>query len=131
MNAPKYFLSVFGDPKPPDKDTVESGIYHPNPKFVPFPTDPGDFLILYCTSGYLEYSMCAPGIGVVLDTTETEIYYRYLPFTKPISKDELDINFELVDKKKLSNIRFSTYWLFEISRHSFLATIGDRRVLLP
>ncbi len=131
MKAPKYFLSVFGDPKPPYKDTIESGIYHPNSKFAPFPTDPGDFLLIYCTAGYIEHSMCVPGIGVVLHTNETEVHYRYLPLTKAISKNELDINLDPLDKKNFSNIRFSTFWLFEISKDSFSRSIGDRSVLWP
>ena len=131
MNAPKYYLSVFGDPKPPDKDTIESGIYHPDSKFAPFPPEPGDFLLLYCTAGYSEHPMKVPGIGVVLETTNTEIHYRYLPLTKTISKDELDDKLDPTDKKKLSNIRFSSHWLFEISRQSFLSAVADRGVLWP
>jgi len=131
MNAPKYYLSVFGDPKPPDKDTIESGIYHPNSKFAPFPPEPGDFLLLYCTAGYSEHPMKVPGIGVVLETTNTEIHYRYLPLTKTISRDELDRKLDPIDKKKLSNIRFSSHWLFKISRQSFLKAVGDRGVLWP
>jgi hypothetical protein len=119
MKAPKYYLSVFGNPNPPDKDTIESGIYHPNLKFAPFPTEPGDFLLLYCTAGYSEYAMHVPGIGVVLETKDTEIHYRYLPLTRAISKDELDNKFDPTDKKKLSHIRFSSHWLFEISRQTF------------
>ena len=131
MKAPKYYFSIFGDPKPPDKDTIESGTYHPNSKFAPFPTEPGNFLLLYCTAGYLGHSMEVPGIGVILKTTNTEIHYRYLPLTKTISKDELDRKLDPTDKKKLSNIRFSSHWLFEISRQSFLKAVGDRGVLWP
>ena len=131
MNAPKYYLSVFGDPKPPDKDTIESGIYHPNSKFAPFPPEPGDFLLLYCTAGYSEHPMEVPGIGVVLETTNTEIHYRYLPLTRAISRHELDRKLDPMDKKKLSNIRFSSHWLFGISRQSFLKAVGDRGVLWP
>jgi hypothetical protein len=131
MNAPKYYLFVFGDPKPPDKDTIESGIYHPDSKFAPFPPEPGDFLLLYCTAGYSEHPMKVPGIGVVLETTNTEIHYRYLPLTKTISRDELDRKLDPIDKKKLSNIRFSSHWLFKISRQSFLKAVGDRGVLWP
>jgi hypothetical protein len=131
MNAPKYYLSVFGDPKPPDKDTIESGIYHPNSKFAPFPTEPGDFLLLYCTAGYSENPMKVPGIGVVLETTNTDIHYRFLPLTNTISRDELDRKFDPTDKKKLSNIRFSSHWLFDISRQSFLKAVADRGVHWP
>jgi len=131
MNTPKYYLSVFGDPNPPDKDTIESGIYHPSSQFAPFPTEPGDFLLLYCTAGYSEHPMKVPGIGVVLEATKTEIHYRYLPLTTTISRDELDRKFDPTDKKKLSNIRFSSHWLFEISRQSFSNAVADRQVLWP
>lgn len=131
MNAAKYYLCVFGDPKPPDKDTIESGIYHPNLKFAPFSTEPGDLLLLYCTAGYSGHPMEVPGIGVVLETSNAEIHYRYLPLAETISKDELDRKLDPLDKKKLSNIRFSSHWLFEISRQSFLKAVGDRGVLWP
>ncbi len=74
----KYFLSVLGDPKPPDKDNAESGVYHPDPKYSPFPTHPGDILLLYCTSSYVEHAMRVPGIGIVLETRNTEIHYRFV-----------------------------------------------------
>ena len=131
MNTPKYYLAVFGDPKPPDKDTIDSGIYHPDPKFAPFPTEPGDFLLLYCTKGYAEHAMHIPGIGVVLETASSEILYRYLPLTKTITKHELENGLDPTDKKKFSNIRFSSHWLFEISRQSYLNAVADRGVLWP
>lgn len=46
LDLPKYFISVLGDPKPPHKDTVESGVYHPDPKYAPFLPEPGDILLL-------------------------------------------------------------------------------------
>jgi hypothetical protein len=128
MDVPKYFLSVFGKPKPPNKDTVESGIYHPDSKFVPFPAKLGDILLIYCTIGYKEYSMSVPGVGIVLQINNREIHYRFLPLTKPISKDELDDYLDLTDKKKFSNIRFSSYWFFEISRDSFLRSVKDHNI---
>lgn len=131
MNAPKYYVTVFGDPKPPHKDTIESGIYHPDLKFAPFPTEPGDFLLLYCTMGYSEHPMKVPGIGVVLKITNSEIHYRYLPLTGTISKGELDDKLDPTDKRKLANIRFSSHWLFEISRQSFLDVVADRGVIWP
>ena len=131
MNVPKYYIAVFGDPRPPAKDTIESGVYHPDPKFAPFPTKPGDFLLLYCTAGYTEHSMSIPGIGVVLETTNLEIHYRYLPLIEIISKSELENKLDSTDKEKFSNIRFSSYWLFEISRRSFLNAVADRGVFWP
>ena len=131
MSVPKYYLSVLGDPKPPDKDTVESGVYHPDPNYAPFPTKPGDFLLLYCTRNYIEHAMSVPGIGVVLETKSTEIHYRYLPLSRSISKYDLDNNFDSEGKKKFSNIRFSSHWLFEITRQSLVGALGDRAVVWP
>jgi len=113
------------------KDLTLSGVYHPDPKFAPFPTEPGDFLLLYCTTGYAEYSMSIPGVGVVLVTTNSEIHYRYLSLTKMISKYELESKLDSTDKDKFSNIRFSSHWLFEISRRSFLNAVADRGVFWP
>jgi len=30
MDSPRYFFAMFGEPNPLDKDTVESGLYHPD-----------------------------------------------------------------------------------------------------
>ena len=128
---PKYFLSVLGDPKPPDKDEVGSGIYHPDSKYYPFQPEPGDVLILYCTSSYKEYFMRVPGIGIVLAKNDTEINYRYLPLSRPIYKTEIDVKFEGDDKKKFDNRRFSSHWLFEISKNSFLNALSDRIIVWP
>ncbi len=47
MRNLKYFFAMFGDPTPPLKDTVESGVYHPDSKYAPFPPNVGDVLLLY------------------------------------------------------------------------------------
>ena len=131
MNAPKYYIAVFGDPKPPEKDAIESGVYHPDIKFAPFRNKPGDFLLLYCTGSYAEHAMRVPGIGVVLEATNSEIRYRYLPLSETASKNDLDDKLDPADKAKFLNIRFSSHWLFEISRQSFLNIVADRGVLWP
>ena len=131
MNNPKYFLAVFGDPRPPEKDVVESGLYHPDPNFAPFPTQRGDLMLLYCTGSYDEYWMRVPGIGIILDVKDIVIEYRYLPLSKAISKDTIDQEFEPNDAKKFKNIRFSTHWLFEISKESFVRLIDNRVIKWP
>ncbi len=131
MNAPKYYIAVFGDPKPPEKDAIESGLYHPDTKFAPFRTQPGDFLLLYCTGNYAEHALSVPGIGVVLEAVNSEIRYRYLPLAEAASKYDLDNKLDPKDKEKFSNIRFSSHWLFEISRPSFLNIVANRGVLWP
>lgn len=131
MIPPKYFLAVFGDPKPPEKDTIESGVYHPDPKFAPFPPEPGDVLLLYCTGGYDKNPMQVPGIGIVLDTEDEAIRYRYLPLSYSISKTTVENEMESADAKKFANRRFSSHWLFEISQDSFVKVIGDRTIVWP
>ncbi|MBI3662390.1 MAG: hypothetical protein HY234_04995 [Acidobacteria bacterium] len=131
MNPPKYFVAVFGDPNPPNKDTVESGVYHPDPDCVPFPTRPGDVILLYCTGGYRDYAMASPGIGIVLKSGDQTIQYRYLALSKPIAIHDIKRKFHATDAEKFDNIRFSTFWLFEISRESFVGALGDRTVTWP
>lgn len=131
MKKPKYYFMVFGNPRPPGKDRIESGIYHPDVKFAPFPTEPGDIVLLYCTTSYSGHEMRVPGIGIVVGTETSQINYRYLPLTETISKHELDLKLEPKDKRKLSNIRFSSHWLFQISKRTFLNVLGGRGILWP
>lgn len=67
MNRPKYHIAVFGNPVPPEKDLVESGFYHPDVKYTPCNTQPGDILLLYCTGSYSEHAMTVPGVGIVFE----------------------------------------------------------------
>jgi hypothetical protein len=127
MDRPRYFVAVFGDPRP-DKDAVDSGVYTPDSKYAPFPTRPGDVMLLYCTTGYAAYSMQVPGIGVVLRVDRNNIGYRWLPFTQPIPKATIDVSFDPDDLVNMGNIRFSAKWLFEVSQKSFLKTISDRAI---
>jgi hypothetical protein len=119
VTDPRYFIAVFGAPQPPQKDLVESGLYHPATKFAPFPVARGDVMLLYCTSGYTEHYMEAPGIGIALDIDDECIKYRWLPFAQPISKAAIDSLLESEDRAKFGNIRFDAFWLFEISPSSF------------
>ncbi len=132
MPSPRYFFAMFGDPKPPKKDRVESGIYHPNRKTAPFPTQPGDLLLLYCTENYAEHPMQVPGLGVVLHKTDEIVSYRYLPLSKPIPKAKIEASFlSKEDSTKFRNRRFNIFWLFEISRASFVATVGIPDIAWP
>jgi hypothetical protein len=131
MSSPKYFFAMFGDPKPPEKDTVESGIYHPDPKHAPFPTRPGDVLLLYCTARYSEYPMQAPGVGIVLHIDDEIVRYRYLPFSRPILKERIEQGFQPDDAHKFKNRRFAGFWLFEILRASFTEAVGGQAIAWP
>ena len=122
---------MFGNPRPPGRDTVESGIYHPHSSTAPFPTQPGDLLLLYCAGGYAEHAMQIPGLGVVLYTTNEVVAYRYLPLSKPISMNKISTSFLPQDLTKFNNRRFNRFWLFEISRASFVATVGIPDIAWP
>ena len=124
----KYFVAVFGDPQPPNKSLVGSGQYDPDPRYAPFPTEVGDIMLLYCTSSYPRLAMQVAGIGVVLAADSQWIRYRCFPFKEPIPKSRIDAGFEPTDLQKFGNIRFSSHWLFEISRKSFSETIADQEI---
>jgi hypothetical protein len=101
MKKPTYYVAVFGKPEPPDKDTVDSGRYHLGRRGADTPGERGDILLLYCTAGYADNSVSVPGIGIVLTKTKESIFFRYLPFTSPISKDQIDKTFTDEDRKNL------------------------------
>jgi len=131
MSSPSYFFALFGDPNPPEKDMVESGLYHPHPDTAPFPTKPGDVLLLYCAASYQEHALQIPGIGVTLKSDEKVISYRYLPFAEAIPKYKIDQGFAPDDAGKFKNIRFNRFWLFKISKDSFVRVVGEQRILWP
>lgn len=124
-NRPRYFFAMFGEPQPPFKDAVESGVYHPDPNTAPFPVTPGDVLLLYCTGSYPRHEMEVPGVGMVIGVDDEAIEYRYLPFVMPIPKHMIDSHFMPDDLQKFGNRRFSTFWLFELSKESFTGTVGS------
>lgn len=122
MEKPTYYVAVFGKTGPPDKDTVDSGRYPLGIRGSDTPGERGDILLLYCTDSHEDASSSVPGIGVVLTKNKESIYYRYLPFVSPLSKDQIEKTFTYQDREKLTGIRFNNYWLFEISNESFSNT---------
>jgi len=120
MKKPSYYVAVFGKPGPPDNDTADSGRYHLGIRGNDTPGERGDILLIYCTANDADNFMSVPGIGIVLTKTKETIFYRYLPFTSPISKDEIEKSFTDEDRGKFTNIIFNTYWLFPISNESFI-----------
>ena len=131
MKNPTYYVAIFGDPDPPEKDTVESGIYHLGIRGTDLPGEQGDIILLYCTGTYFEHYKCTPGIGVILSKDKEAIYYRYLPLSRPIARYNIEDAFNDEDRQKLSNIRFKSHWLFEITRDSFCNTIKNVSVNWP
>ena len=119
MKEPTYYVAIFGNPDPPEKDTVESGKYHLGIRGTDIPGERGDIILLYCTGSYAKHFMRVPGIGILLTKDKKSIYYRYLPLSTPIPKDHIDGSFTEEDKNKFSNIRFDNFWMFKISKESF------------
>jgi hypothetical protein len=119
MKNPSYYVAVFGKPEPPDKDTADSGRFFLGKRGADTPGERGDMLLLYSAPGPAENVVDSPGMGVVLTKTKEFIYYRYLPFHYPLSKDRIDKAFTDEDRKKLDGIGLNAFWLLDISRESF------------
>lgn len=119
MKNPAYFVAVFGNPIPPDKDTVDSGRYPLGIRGADTPGERGDILLLYCADSHEGNSGIVSGIGVVLTKNRESIYYRYLPFSSPLSRDQAERAFTGQDREKWNQTRINAYWLFEISKESF------------
>lgn len=130
MKEPAYYVAIFGNPDPPEKDTVESGRYHLGIRGTDIPGERGDIILLYCTGSYAEHFMSVPGIGVILTKHKESINYRYFPLSKPIPKDYIFRSFTDEDKKKFSNIRFDNFGMFKISKESFYNTTKNFSVNL-
>jgi hypothetical protein len=122
---------MFGDPTPPLKDAVESGVYHPDPKLAPFAPEVGDVLLAYCTGSYEKYPMRCPGIGIVLGKTDDHITYRYLPLKQPVYKDDFERSLNQDEQRKFQQKRFPVNWLFEISKSSFAKALADATIDWP
>jgi len=119
MNAPKYYFAVFGKPEPPEKDTPDSGRFFLGKRGADTPGERGDILLLCCPSSYAENFKIIPGIGIVLTKTKESIFYRYIPFASPASKETIDRAFTESDRNKIADTGLNAYWIFDISRESF------------
>jgi len=128
MNPPKFFLAVFGDPRPPGKNTVESGEYRPIARYRLSEIRTGDLMLLYCTLMYPGHSMKIPGVGVVLDKDNELVRYRWLPFREAIAESRTHKTFTADDRKKFRNKRLASQQLCEISSDSFLGTVENQQI---
>lgn len=131
MKKPAYYVAVFGKPEPPDKDTPDSGMFFLGKRGADTPGERGDILLLYSASGPAGSGMYAPGIGIVLTKSKEYIYYRYLPFSSPISKDTLEIALTDDDRKIFSEVGSNKYWLLAISHDSFRNATRDASIVWP
>jgi len=53
--------------------------------------------------------MQVPGLGVVLHVDNETVRYRYLPLSKPVSKERIEQEFLPGDLAKFRNRRFYTF----------------------
>jgi len=127
MGNSRYFVLVFGDPAN-NGDTLESERYEAEERYPDFSAKPGDLLLLYCTEGYPGHSKQFYGIGVAIHTSPTLIEYRGISFKEPIPLRRSDETFEPEDRKKMGNIRMSTYRAFEIDKQSFVRTVSGQKI---
>ena len=132
VNAPKYFIAIFGDPgkAPNNKDKVEEGRYITHPNHWPSSVSKGDIMLLYCTGSYPDHCQEAPGIGVVLelDSINNSIMFRYLPLVDPIDMSTINLGLLSQDARKFGNRRFSTFWIFEILKDSFVNVMLETKI---
>ncbi len=119
MKDPKHFLAAFGKPEQPDKDTADSGRFYLGQRGTDTPGERGDLMLLYCAASNDAYLVSAPGIGIILTKTKEFIFFRYLPFPSPITKDHIEKTFTVDDSNKIKSAKSNTYWLFDISDESF------------
>ena len=127
-----YYVAVFGDPDGlPRKDRVEEGRYIPDSNHWPSGIMEGDILLLYCTGSYVIHSMETPGIGIVLriDEHANAIFYRYLQLGNPISMEYIQNHFEAADREKFDLRRFSTFWIFEVTKNSFKSAMSKTTIV--
>lgn len=124
-HKPRYYLAVFGDPTQPDHVTVEEGHFGVDSGWPPALTE-GDRVLLYCTGSYRLYPKSVPGVGVVeeVDCDNRRFFFDYKGLDKRVPLDELRLAFQPDDRVKLANIRFDSFWLFEIAAKSYRNVIG-------
>ena len=122
---PRYYLAVFGDPTLPDHVTVEEGHFGVDSGWPPALTE-GDRVLLYCTGSYRLYPKSVPGVGVVeeVDHENRRFFFDYKRLEQRVPLDELRLALHPDDRVKLANIRFDSFWLFEIAAKSYRNVMG-------
>jgi len=129
QRKPKYFFAVFGDPSS-GKPKAEAG-YYPHEGYISsLNMEPGDVILLYCTSQYSEHPMESPGIGIVTRTTNDYISYQYFPLDKPVGFDTIKENLKNYENR-LKVLWSKGNWLFEIASTSFRSVLKGRQIDWP
>ena len=116
----RYYLAVFGDPTLPDHVTVEEGHFGVSSGW-PLELAKSDRVLLYCTESYRLYSKSVPGVGVVegVDHENHRFFFEYRRLDKRVPLEELRLALHPDDRAKLANIRFDSFWLFQITPRSY------------
>ena len=125
---PRYYLAVFCDPTLPDHVTVEEGHFGVDSGWPPALAE-GDRVLLYCTGSYRLYPKSVPGVGVVeeVDHDNRRFFFDYKRLDHRVPLDELRLALHPDDRVKLANIRFDSFWLFEIAAKSYRNVMGLAR----
>lgn len=124
----RYWLGVFGDPDVDGHVAVEGGTFGHH-RGLPEQMAVGDVFLCYCTGTYRRYARSVSGLGVIraVERERGGFTYDYRPFAEPLPSSLLRFRFTEADRWKLGNIRWDTFWLFEVSAASFAAVMAGVR----
>lgn len=126
---PRYFFAVFGYPGT-EKPKVDAGSYPHKGYISSLHMLPGDVMLLYCTLPYSEHPMEAPGIGIVMGTTEECVDYQYFPLDQSVGWDT--VKESLKDYENRLKVLWSKgNWLFQIDNTSFRHALKGRQINWP
>ena len=129
QRKPRYFFAVFGDPNT-GKPKVDDSSYPHKGYIGSLHMMPGDVMLLYCTLPYTEHSMEAPGIGIVMGTTEERVSYQYFPFDQSVGWDTIKSTLKNYENR-LQVLWSRGNWLFEIDSISFREALKGRQINWP
>ena len=120
----RFFLAVWGDPKPPVHAGVESGYFSVKGRWPPAIAN-GDHLLLYCREDHAHYPDRVPGFSIVqkVNATYRELFCEYHGVVGPQQLEDLHRLFEDPDQRRLERVRLLGNRLYEISGVSFWRTI--------
>lgn len=130
QRKPRYFFALFGDPTA-GKPKVETGSYPHKGYISSLNMIPGDVMLLYCAGSYHTHFMEAPGIGIVLDTTEDCVSYQYFPLDQPVGWDTIKESLKKYTNR-LQVLLTKGNWLWEIDDSAaFRDVVKGRQIDWP
>ena len=130
QRKPRYFFALFGDPST-GKPGVDSGCYSHKGYISNLGIVAGDVMLLYCTLPYTEHPMEAPGIGIVIGSTEECVYYQYFPLDQPVGWDTIKESLKNYENR-LQVLLTNGNWLWEIDDSAaFRDVVKGRQIDWP